>query len=109
MFFLMYSTLSALLLKSIIKIDLTTSEGRMEREIDSKSAAEMSFLRRMSGHSLRDRVRSSAIRRSSELSVPGTSNQKEAQGTAQDTLEGLCLSAGLGTTWASPGGAGGGV
>ncbi|MEQ2250263.1 hypothetical protein ILYODFUR_038152, partial [Ilyodon furcidens] len=30
-------------------------------------------------------------------------------GTAQDTLEGLCLSAGLGTPWAPPGGAGGGV
>ncbi|MEQ2301471.1 hypothetical protein AMECASPLE_036398, partial [Ameca splendens] len=41
--------------------------------------------------------------------VPGTSHQEEAQGTAQDTLEGLCLSAGLGTPWAPPGGAGGGV
>ncbi|MEQ2284189.1 hypothetical protein AMECASPLE_018994 [Ameca splendens] len=36
-------------------------------------------------------------------------HREEAQGTAQDTLEGLCLSAGLGTPWASPGGAGGGV
>ncbi|KAK5601522.1 hypothetical protein CRENBAI_024564 [Crenichthys baileyi] len=41
--------------------------------------------------------------------VPGTSHREEAQGTAQDTLEGLCLSAGLGTPWAPPGGAGGGV
>ncbi|MEQ2302382.1 G protein-activated inward rectifier potassium channel 1 [Ameca splendens] len=41
--------------------------------------------------------------------VPGTSHRGEAQGTAQDTLEGLCLSAGLGTPWAPPGGAGGGV
>ncbi|MED6270083.1 hypothetical protein CHARACLAT_006271 [Characodon lateralis] len=41
--------------------------------------------------------------------VPGTSHWEEAQGTAQDTLEGLCLSAGLGTPWAPPGGAGGGV
>ncbi|KAK5612162.1 hypothetical protein CRENBAI_022793 [Crenichthys baileyi] len=41
--------------------------------------------------------------------VPGTSHQEEAQGTAQDTLEGLCLSAGLGTPWAPPGGARGGV
>ncbi|MEQ2295411.1 Galanin receptor type 1 [Ameca splendens] len=32
--------------------------------------------------------------------VPGTSHREEAQGTAQDTLEGLCLSAGLGTPWA---------
>ncbi|MEQ2249360.1 hypothetical protein ILYODFUR_028353 [Ilyodon furcidens] len=39
----------------------------------------------------------------------GTSHREEAQGTAQDTLEGLCLSAGLGTPWAPPGGAGGGV
>ncbi|KAK5601159.1 hypothetical protein CRENBAI_003406 [Crenichthys baileyi] len=41
--------------------------------------------------------------------VPGTSHREEAQGTAQDTLEGLCLSAGLVTPWAPPGGAGGGV
>ncbi|MEQ2296538.1 Tetratricopeptide repeat protein 30A [Ameca splendens] len=41
--------------------------------------------------------------------VPGTSHREEAQGTAQDTLEGLCLSAGLGTPWAPPGGDGGGV
>ncbi|MEQ2274327.1 hypothetical protein XENORESO_018498 [Xenotaenia resolanae] len=39
----------------------------------------------------------------------GTSQREEAQGTAQDMLEGLCLSAGLGTPWAPPGGAGGGV
>ncbi|MED6289257.1 hypothetical protein CHARACLAT_000942 [Characodon lateralis] len=41
--------------------------------------------------------------------VLGTSHREEAQGTAQDTLEGPCLSAGLGTPWAPPGGAGGGV
>ncbi|MEQ2235866.1 hypothetical protein ILYODFUR_006588, partial [Ilyodon furcidens] len=41
--------------------------------------------------------------------VPGTSHREEAQGTAQDTLEGLYLSAGLGTPWAPPGGAGRGV
>ncbi|MEQ2232247.1 hypothetical protein ILYODFUR_009219 [Ilyodon furcidens] len=41
--------------------------------------------------------------------VPGTSHQEETQGTAQNTLEGLCLLAGLGTPWAPPGGAGGGV
>ncbi|MEQ2231314.1 hypothetical protein ILYODFUR_038296 [Ilyodon furcidens] len=33
--------------------------------------------------------------------VPSTSHQEEAQ----DTLEGLCLLAGLGTSWAPPGGA----
>ncbi|MEQ2230347.1 hypothetical protein ILYODFUR_028316 [Ilyodon furcidens] len=37
------------------------------------------------------------------------SHWEEAQGTAQDTLEGLCLSAGLGTPWAPPQGAEGGV
>ncbi|MEQ2295274.1 hypothetical protein AMECASPLE_012333, partial [Ameca splendens] len=36
--------------------------------------------------------------------VPGTSHREEAQGMAQDTLEGLCLTAGLGTPWAPPGG-----
>ncbi|MED6272226.1 hypothetical protein CHARACLAT_027986, partial [Characodon lateralis] len=81
----------------------------------------MSFLRRVAGHSLRDRVRSSAIREElgvepvevarasipdvpwtpSSGGVPGTSNQEEAQ----DTLEGPCLSAGLGTPWAPPRGA----
>ncbi|MEQ2229757.1 ETS translocation variant 1 [Ilyodon furcidens] len=34
---------------------------------------------------------------------------RRPMGMAQDTLEGLCLSAGLGTPWAPPGGAGGGV
>ncbi|MEQ2281307.1 hypothetical protein AMECASPLE_028943 [Ameca splendens] len=41
--------------------------------------------------------------------APGTSHREEAQGMAQDTLEGLCLSVGLGTPWALPGGAGGDV
>ncbi|MEQ2181323.1 hypothetical protein GOODEAATRI_010381 [Goodea atripinnis] len=41
--------------------------------------------------------------------VQSTSHREEAQGTAQDTLEGQCLLAGLGTPWAHPGGAGGGV
>ncbi|MEQ2304449.1 hypothetical protein AMECASPLE_027081 [Ameca splendens] len=41
--------------------------------------------------------------------VPGTSNWEEAHGTAQDTMEGLCLLAGLGTPWAPPGGSGVGV
>ncbi|MEQ2196852.1 hypothetical protein XENOCAPTIV_015562 [Xenoophorus captivus] len=41
--------------------------------------------------------------------VPGMFHQEEAQGLAQDMLEGLCLSTSLGTPWASPGGAGGGV
>ncbi|MEQ2179744.1 hypothetical protein GOODEAATRI_028306 [Goodea atripinnis] len=37
------------------------------------------------------------------------SHQEEAQGTAQDTLEGLCLLDGLETPWAPHRGAGGGV
>ncbi|MED6239787.1 hypothetical protein ATANTOWER_011159 [Ataeniobius toweri] len=36
--------------------------------------------------------------------VPGMSHWEEAQDTAQDTLEGLCLLASLGTPWAPPGG-----
>ncbi|MEQ2288902.1 hypothetical protein AMECASPLE_027682 [Ameca splendens] len=35
---------------------------------------------------------------------PGTSHREEAQGTAQDILEGLCISAALGTPWAPTGG-----
>ncbi|MED6275545.1 hypothetical protein CHARACLAT_027590 [Characodon lateralis] len=35
--------------------------------------------------------------------------RRSSQGTAQDTLEGLCLSAGLRTPLVRPGGAGGGV
>ncbi|MED6294255.1 hypothetical protein CHARACLAT_019227 [Characodon lateralis] len=38
--------------------------------------------------------------------VPSTSHWEEAQGMAQDTLEGLCLSNGLGKLQASPRGAG---
>ncbi|MEQ2291636.1 hypothetical protein AMECASPLE_015026 [Ameca splendens] len=84
---------------------------------------------KVAGHFLRDRVRSSAIREllllhikrsqsrwlghlyrmPSSGGVPGMSHLEEAQGMAQDTLEGLCLSAGLGTPWAPHGGAGGGV
>ncbi|MED6264469.1 hypothetical protein CHARACLAT_015285, partial [Characodon lateralis] len=41
--------------------------------------------------------------------VPGTSHREEAQVGHTGGLEGLCLSAGLGTPWAPPGGAGGGV
>ncbi|MED6280828.1 hypothetical protein CHARACLAT_014914 [Characodon lateralis] len=92
----------------------------------------MSFPLRVAGHSRRDRARSSAIRigawsraaapphreepvevawasipdaswTPSSGGVPGTSHREE------DTLEGLCLSAGLGTPWAPPGGAGRGV
>ncbi|MEQ2252050.1 hypothetical protein ILYODFUR_017645, partial [Ilyodon furcidens] len=53
-----------------------------------------------------ENIRSSGV---SILAATGTSHQEEAQGTAQDMLEGLCLSAGLGTPWAPPRGAGGGV
>ncbi|MEQ2299455.1 hypothetical protein AMECASPLE_015330 [Ameca splendens] len=37
---------------------------------------------------------------------PGTYHREEAQGKTQDTLKGPCVSAGLGTSWDSPGHAG---
>ncbi|KAK3552841.1 hypothetical protein QTP86_022544 [Hemibagrus guttatus] len=101
-------------------------------------AAEMSFLRRVAGRSLRDRVRSSVTRE--ELGVeplllhiergqlrwlghlfrmppgrlPGevfraSLHREEAPGKTQDTLERLCLSAGLGTPRGPSGRAGGSV
>jgi len=84
-----------------------------ERTRSRIQAAEMSFLHRVAGLSLRDRVRISGIRR--ELGVqsaevvwasdsdtsfrgfPGKSNWKETPGKTQDTLEGLNLQTGLGT------------
>ncbi|KAI3356114.1 hypothetical protein L3Q82_017378 [Scortum barcoo] len=41
--------------------------------------------------------------------VPGMSHREEASGKTQDTLEKLCLSAGLGTPRGPPGRAGGSV
>ncbi|KAI3354882.1 hypothetical protein L3Q82_004680 [Scortum barcoo] len=98
----------------------------------------MSFLRRVAGRSLRDRVRSSVTRE--ELGVeplllriersqlrwlghlfrmpPGRLPRevfqacptgRKAPWKTQDTLERLCLSAGLGTPLGSPGRAGGSV
>ncbi|KAI3368497.1 hypothetical protein L3Q82_025510 [Scortum barcoo] len=59
----------------------------------------MSFLRRVAGRSLRDRG-----------GVPGdVPPGGEAPGKTQDTLERLCLSAGLGTPRDPPGRAGGSV
>ncbi len=95
-----------------------------ERTRSLIQAAEMSFLRRVAGRSLRDRVRSSVTRE--ELrggsgicsgclldaflgGVPGTSHREETSGKTQDTLEGLCLPTGLGTPRYPPGGAGGSV
>ncbi|KAK3514795.1 hypothetical protein QTP70_032195, partial [Hemibagrus guttatus] len=85
-------------------------------------AAEMSFLRRMAGCSLRDRLRSSVTRKELRVEphrketvevarasvsdasgtspwggVPGMPHREKAPGKTQDTLERLCLSAGLGT------------
>ena len=93
-------------------------------------AAKMSFLRRVAGLSLRDKVRSSDIRR--ELGVellrversqlrgfgqdatrappfggfPGTSDWEEIPRQTQNPLEGLYISSGLGTPRDPPGGAG---
>ncbi|KAK3532866.1 hypothetical protein QTP70_001138 [Hemibagrus guttatus] len=107
-----------------------------ERVRSRIQAAEMSFLRRGAGRSLRDRVRSSvtpggarsraaapphrkgavevtrasvsdASRTSPWRGVPGMPHREEAPGKTQDTLERLCLSAGLGTPWGPPGRAGG--
>ncbi|KAK5614843.1 hypothetical protein CRENBAI_011282 [Crenichthys baileyi] len=88
----------------------------------------MSFLRRVVGHPL-ERVRSSAIGRGRSRpaalhmrgpfevvgiipDAPWTPSSggfsrhvppgRGPRGTAQDTLEGLCLLAGLGTAWAPP-------
>ncbi|KAK3518107.1 hypothetical protein QTP70_033333 [Hemibagrus guttatus] len=98
-------------------------------------AAEMSFLRRVAGRSLGDRVRSPGGARSraaapphrkgavevarasvSDASgtspwrgVPGMPHREEAPGKTQDTLERLCLLAGLGTLRGPSGRAGGRV
>ena len=81
-------------------------------------AAEMSFLQRGAGLSLRDRGRSSTIRRE-ELHHPegaswsplftgfsGTSNWKKAPGQTQNSQEGLYIPSDLGTPQDPPGGAG---
>ncbi|KAI3354637.1 hypothetical protein L3Q82_019141, partial [Scortum barcoo] len=75
----------------------------------------MSFLHRVAGRSLRDRVRSSVTRR--ELGVEPLLLHIEKEhvpaggglGKTQDTLERLCLSAGLGMPRGPPGRAGGSV
>ncbi|KAK3564604.1 hypothetical protein QTP86_023765, partial [Hemibagrus guttatus] len=99
-------------------------------------AAEMSFLRRVAGRSLRDlelchpggaRSRAAApphrkgaveVAWASVSDASGTSpwrgvlgmpRREEAPGKTQDTLERLCLSAGLGTPWGPSGRAGGSV
>ncbi|KAK3550515.1 hypothetical protein QTP70_000068 [Hemibagrus guttatus] len=97
-----------------------------ERVRSQIQAAEMSFLRRVVGRSLRDRVRSSVTREELKVEplllhiergavevarasvsdasgmspwrgVPGVPHREEALGKTQDTLERLCLSGGLGT------------
>ncbi|KAK3514973.1 hypothetical protein QTP70_000742 [Hemibagrus guttatus] len=96
-----------------------------ERVRSRIQAAEMSFLRRVAGRSLRDRVElchtrgarsraaapphrkgavevawasvSDASRTSPWRGVPGMPHREEAPGKTQDTLERLCLLAGLGT------------
>ncbi len=97
-----------------------------ERTSSRIQAAEMRFLRRVAGRSLRDRVRSSVTREELRVEVArasfpdaswtpswggvsGASHWEETPGKTQDTLEGLCLPTGLGTPRYSPGGAGGSV
>ncbi|KAI3374835.1 hypothetical protein L3Q82_021373 [Scortum barcoo] len=96
---------------------LFTSEGKMEREIDRRigAASAVAIMRSVyrtvvvkkeqfppggvAGRSLRDR----------RECVPGMSHREEASGKTKDTLERLCLSAGLGTPRGPPGRAGGSV
>ncbi|KAK3509762.1 hypothetical protein QTP70_008395 [Hemibagrus guttatus] len=105
-----------------------------ERVRSRIQAAEMSFLCRVAGRSLRDRVRSSVTREELRVEplllhiergqlrwlghlfrmppgpwggVPGMPHREEAPGKTQDTLERLCLSAGLGTPRGPSGRAGG--
>ncbi|KAK3529893.1 hypothetical protein QTP86_007211 [Hemibagrus guttatus] len=109
-----------------------------ERVRSRIQAAEISFLRRVAGHSLRDRVRSSVtweelrvepvllhiekgaveVARASVSDasgtspwrgVPGMPHRKEAPGKTHDTLESLCLSADLGRPRGPSGRAGGSV
>ncbi|KAI3357939.1 hypothetical protein L3Q82_016326 [Scortum barcoo] len=101
-----------------------------ERTRSRIQAAEMSFLRRVAGRSLRDRVRSSVTREELGVEPAAPSHREESAevawasvsdapwdaslgrcsrhvppgggpGKTQDTLERLCLSAGLGTPNAS--------
>ncbi|KAK3510626.1 hypothetical protein QTP70_011883 [Hemibagrus guttatus] len=109
-----------------------------ERVRSRIQVAEISFLRRVAGHSLRDRVRSSVtweelgvepvllhiekgaveVARASVSDasgtspwrgVPGMPHRKEAPGKTHDTLESLCLSADLGRPRGPSGRAGGSV
>ncbi|KAI3352628.1 hypothetical protein L3Q82_019215 [Scortum barcoo] len=81
-----------------------------ERTRSRIQAAEMSFLHRVAGRSLRDRVRSFGHSGGArKRGVPGMSHREEASGKTQDTLERLCLSAGLGTPRGPPRRAGGSV
>ncbi|MED6271823.1 hypothetical protein CHARACLAT_024240 [Characodon lateralis] len=70
----------------------------MEREIDRRIGAAAAVMEAL--------CRCVVVKR--DL-IPGTSHREQAQGMAQDTLDGLCLSAGLGALWVPHGGAGGGV
>ncbi|KAK3527334.1 hypothetical protein QTP86_021953 [Hemibagrus guttatus] len=108
-----------------------------ERVRSQIQAAEMSFLHRVVGRSLREgkelchpggaRSRATAaphrkgaveVARASVSDasgtspwrgVPGMPHREQAPGKTQDTLERLCLSAGLGTPWGPSGRAGGSV
>ncbi|KAI3369582.1 hypothetical protein L3Q82_024487 [Scortum barcoo] len=92
---------------------LFTSEGKMEREIDRRIGAASAWL---CGRCTRTVVVKKELSRKAKLSiyrsvyaptltyghelwggVPGMSHREEAPGKTQDTLERLCLSAGLGT------------
>ncbi|KAI3363966.1 hypothetical protein L3Q82_001544 [Scortum barcoo] len=103
---------------------LFTSEGKIEREIDRRIGAASAVMRSV----YRTVVVKKELSRKAKLSiyrsiyaphltyghelwggVPGMSHREEASGKTQDTLEKLCLSAGLGTPRGPPGRAGGSV
>ncbi|KAI3360890.1 hypothetical protein L3Q82_012903, partial [Scortum barcoo] len=103
---------------------LFMSEGKMEREIDRRIGAASAVMRSV----YRTVVVKKELSRKAKLSiyrsiyvptltyghelwggVPGVSHREEASGKTQDTLERLCLSAGLGTPRGPPGRAGGSV
>ncbi|KAI3366683.1 hypothetical protein L3Q82_009358 [Scortum barcoo] len=98
---------------------LFTSEGKIEREIDRRIGAASAVMRSVyrtvvvkkelsRKAKLLDllpvNLRSSSLTYGHELwgGVPGMSHREEASGKTQDTLERLCLSAGLGTPRGPP-------
>ncbi|KAK3572560.1 hypothetical protein QTP86_000430 [Hemibagrus guttatus] len=92
---------------------LFTSEGRMDREIDRRIGAAAAVMRSMYQSVVVKKELSQKAKLSIGTSpwrgVPGMPHWEEAPGKTQDTLERLCLSAGLGMPRGPSGRAGGSV